>query len=130
MKRINLKAKSPSVAQLLAMARKKSVLLVSENGATFLLEEADEFDREVAELGGSDKFIKFLSKRSKEQAVTSIEEFAKQLIQETHNTLPPPSCARRKSKSQKKSSRGSGLSVRPLGVSRSSGHVKGRKAGD
>ena len=86
MKTINLKAKSPSVAQLLAMARKKSVLLVSENGATFLLEEADEFDREVAELGGSDKFIKFLSKRSKEQAVTSIEEFAKQLIQETHNT--------------------------------------------
>ena len=101
MKTINLKAKSPSVAQLLAMARKKSVLLVSTDGATFVLEEADEFDREVAELGGSDKFIEFLSKRSKEQAVTSIEEFAKQLIQETHNTLQPPSRAQRRSKSQR-----------------------------
>ena len=102
MKTINLKEESPSVAQLLAMARKKSVLLVSKDGATFVLEEADEFDREVAELGGSEQFIKFLSKRSKEQAVTSIEEFAKQLIQETHNnTLQPPSRARRKSKSQR-----------------------------
>jgi len=102
MKTINLKEESPSVAQLLAMARKKSVLLVSKDGATFVLEEADEFDREVAELGRSEKFIKFLSKRSKEQAVTPIEEFAKQLIQETHNnTLQPPSRARRKSKSQR-----------------------------
>ena len=102
MKTINLKEESPSVAQLLAMARKKSVLLVSKDGATFVLEEADEFDREVAELGGSEKFIKFLRKRSKEQAVTPIEEFAKQLIQETHNnTLQPPSRARRKSKSQR-----------------------------
>ena len=102
MKTINLKEESPSVAQLLAMARKKSVLLVSKDGATFVIEEADEFDREVAELGGSDKFSKFLSKRSKEQALTSIEEFAKQLIHETHNnTLQPPSRARRKFKSQK-----------------------------
>src|SRR6059036_653796 len=98
MKTINLREESPSVAQLLAMARKKSVLLVSKDGATFVLEEADEFDREVAELGGSEKFIKFLRKRSKEQAVTPIEEFAKQLIQETHNELQPPSRARRKSK--------------------------------
>ena len=102
MKTVNLKEESPSVSQLLAMARNKSVLLVSKDGATFVLEEADEFDREVAELGGSVKFMKFLSKRSKEQAVTSIEEFAKQLVQETHNnTLQPTSRARRKSKSQK-----------------------------
>lgn len=99
MKTINLREESPSVAQLLAMARKKSVLLVSRDGATFVLEEADEFDREVAELGGSERFIKFLSKRSKEQAVTSIEEFAKQLIQETRsNTLQPPSRVQRKSR--------------------------------
>ena len=102
MKTINLKEESPSVAQLLAMARKKSVLLVSKDGATFVLEEADEFDREVAKLGGSEKFMKFLGKRSKGQAVTSIEEFARQLIQETHNdTLQPSSRARRKSKTQR-----------------------------
>ncbi len=81
------------------MARKKSVLLVSKDGATFVLEEADDFDREVAELGGSEKFMKFLDKRSKEKTVTSIEQFAKELIPETHNTtLQPPSRARRKPK--------------------------------
>lgn len=100
MKTVNLKKESPSVGELLAMARTKSVLLVSKDGATFVLEEADEFDREVAELGGSDKFMRFLSKRSKERAVASIEHFAKKLIPETANTaLPPPSRERRKSKS-------------------------------
>ena len=102
MKTVNLKTESPSVGELLAMARRKSVLLVSKDGATFILEEADEFDREVAELGGSEKFMKFLSGRSKEKAATSIEQFAKELIPETHNTtLQPPSRAQRKSKTKK-----------------------------
>ncbi len=86
MKTVNLKTESPSVGELLAMARKKPVLLLSKDGATFVLEEADEFDREVAELGGSEKFMKFLSKRSKEKATTSIGQFAMKLIPETHNT--------------------------------------------
>src|SRR5436309_12622704 len=96
MKTINLKEESPSVAQLLAMARKKSVLLVSKDGATFVLEEADEFDREVAELGNSAKFMKFLRKRSKEKGVISIEQFAEGLTEKIHNTAlqPPPLPAR------------------------------------
>jgi len=102
MKTVNLKTESPSVSDLLVMARKKSVLLVSKDGATFVLEEADDFDREVAELGASEKFMKFLSKRSREQTATSIEQFAKELISETHNTtLQPPRRARRKPKSQR-----------------------------
>ena len=96
MKTVDLKKESPSVTELLAMARKKRVLLVSKDGTAFVLEEADEFDREVAELGRSEKFMRFLSKRSKQRAVTSIEQFAKELVQETHNkTLQPPSRARR-----------------------------------
>ena len=47
MKTVNLKKESPSVGELLAMARNKSVLAVSKGGSTFVLEEADEFDREV-----------------------------------------------------------------------------------
>ena len=96
MKTVNLRKESPSVSDLLAMARKRSVLLVSKDGATFVLEEADEFDREVAELGGSEKFMRFLSKRAKERAVTSIEQFAKELIQETHNKGLQPTTSRAK----------------------------------
>ena len=101
MKTIDLKEESPSVAQLLAMARKKSVLLLSKDGATFVLEEADEFDREVADLGGSAKFMKFLNRRSEEEGVTSIEEFAKQLVHERHTTLQPRGRPPRKSKSHR-----------------------------
>ena len=43
----------PSVDELLAMARDESVLIVSRDGGSFLLEEADDFDREVARLGNS-----------------------------------------------------------------------------
>ena len=84
MKTVNLKKESLSVGELLAMARKKSVLLVSPDGASFVLEAADEFDREVAELGRSTRFMRFLKKRSTEKGVTSIEQFAEEL-----NTAQP-----------------------------------------
>ena len=85
MKTVNLNKETPSVGDLLAMARKKSVLLVSPDGASFVLEEADDFDREVAELGNSARFMRFLQKRSKERTVVSIEQFAEELTQK----LPP-----------------------------------------
>ena len=84
MKTVNLKKESPSVGELLAMARNKSVLLVSNDGTTYLLEEADHFDREVAELGNSERFMGFLKKRAKEKGVISIEEFAEELTEKMH----------------------------------------------
>ena len=90
MKTVNLNKESPSVAELLAMARKKSVLLVSRDGATFVLEEAGEFDREVAELGNSDRFMRFLKKRSKERGLTSIEQFAEELTEKMPNKALQP----------------------------------------
>ncbi len=45
----------------------------------YILEEADEFEKEVAMLDESDKFIKFLEKRSKEEATISIDELEKKL---------------------------------------------------
>jgi len=78
MKTINLKNESPSLGELLAMARRKSVLLVSREGLRFVPEEADEFDREVAELGNSPRFMRFLG-RLREQATASIEELPAEL---------------------------------------------------
>lgn len=74
----------------MAMARNKSVLLVSKDGTTFVLEEADDFDREVAELGNSERFMGFLKKRSKDRGVISIEQFAEELTQKMHNTAKQP----------------------------------------
>jgi hypothetical protein len=42
-------------------------------------ERPDDFDREVAQLGSSEKFMGFLEKRSKEKGVISIEQFANEI---------------------------------------------------
>ncbi len=68
-----------SVDELLSLARQESVLLVSGDGSSFVLEEADNFDREVARLLSSEKFMRFLEKRSKEKGVISIDQLAKKL---------------------------------------------------
>ena len=86
MKTVNLSKESLSVNELLTMAREKSVLLVSADGTTYLLEEADDFDREVAVLGNSDRFLK---KRSKEKSVVSIEELAEELSEKMHKPMQP-----------------------------------------
>ena len=79
MKTINLDKKAPSVDELLAIARRETVLLVSQDGASFVLEEADNFDRETTQLGNSEKFMKFLNERTHEKSATSIEQFAGEL---------------------------------------------------
>ena len=76
MKTINVDKKTPSVDELLAIARREGVLLVLEDGTSFVLEEADNFEREAVRLGNSENFMKFLKERSREKSVTSIEQFA------------------------------------------------------
>lgn len=79
MKTIKLDKQSPSVDELLAIARRETVLLVSPDGTSFVLEEADDFDREVAELGSSKTFMSFLEGRSREKGAISIERLADEL---------------------------------------------------
>ena len=79
MKTIHLDKKTPSLDELLAIARHEVVLLVSQDGASFVLEEAGDFEREVAQLGNSENFMKFLKERSLEKSAISIEQFAGEL---------------------------------------------------
>lgn len=52
-------------------------MIHSVAGEDFVLEHADEFDREVAALGRSAKLSSFLADRSKETGDISIEEIRK-----------------------------------------------------
>lgn len=79
MKTIKLDKETLSVEELLAIARQETVFLVSPDGTNFVVEEADDFDQEVAQLGSSEKFMKFLEKRFRERGVTSIEQIADEL---------------------------------------------------
>ena len=79
MKIIKLDNRTPSMDELLAIARREGVLLVSRDGTSFVLEEADDFEREVVQLGNSGKFMKFLKERSHEKSATSIEQLTGEL---------------------------------------------------
>ncbi len=54
------------MSDVLSLAKSEAVLIHSPSGEDFVLESADEFDREVAALGASEKFASFLDARSKE----------------------------------------------------------------
>lgn len=50
-----------------------------EDLQTFVLEEADAFEQEVAMLGKSEKFTSFLHERSKEPATRSLDDYRRSL---------------------------------------------------
>jgi hypothetical protein len=66
MRRIDLTKGHHSLNEVLMLAKSEAVLIHSPSGEDFVLESADEFDREVAALGASEKFASLLDARSKE----------------------------------------------------------------
>jgi len=66
MKTVDLREGDQSLSQVLELAKSEAVLIRSATGEDFLLEQADEFDREVATLGASEKFMSLLEARAKE----------------------------------------------------------------
>ena len=57
------------------------MLIIAEDGHGYTLEEADDFEKEVAMLGGSKKFMSFLEERGKEEATVSLEDVERRLAQ-------------------------------------------------
>lgn len=66
MKRIDLTSEQHTLAELLELAQSDDILIHSSFGEDYVLERADEFEREVAALGASDKFMSYLETRSDE----------------------------------------------------------------
>ena len=81
MRTLDLRQQQVTVVELLQFARTESVRIVDEEGAEFILEAADAFEREVAELGQSEPFMSFLAERSKEPGGISLEELEGVLAQ-------------------------------------------------
>ena len=77
MKTIDLSKEQPSLADVLALAKSEPVVIHSGSGEDYLLEQADELDREAAALGGSEKFMSFLEARSNESEEIPITEVRK-----------------------------------------------------
>jgi len=76
---IVLKQKKHSVEELLTLTRSESVLIYGKDVEHFILEERDDFEKEVEALGKSEKFMKFFEGRSKEKDTIAISTIAKRL---------------------------------------------------
>ncbi|MDI6794230.1 MAG: hypothetical protein QME81_15435 [bacterium] len=79
MKTIDLKDRKVSFDNLLTLAISDSLLILAKNGHEYILEEADEFEKEVMMLGQSERFMSFLEGRRKEKGTISLEEIERKM---------------------------------------------------
>jgi len=82
MKTINLSNERPSIQKLFAMAKAEGALICEDNGDTFLLTLADEFESEVELLKRSHKFLAFLDERLKSNKTIPLEQVETELLNE------------------------------------------------
>jgi hypothetical protein len=75
MKTLDLTRKHITLDELLKIASAGSVRILTADGHAFVLEDADDFEKEVELLGKSKKFKRFLKMRSKEAATTSLDDY-------------------------------------------------------
>ena len=76
---VDLREKDLAIQDLLRLAGSGAVLIIDDNGHGYTLEEADDFEKEVAMLGGSKKFMSFLEERGKEEGTVSLEDIERRL---------------------------------------------------
>jgi hypothetical protein len=76
---IDLRKKKHSIDELLALARSEPLMIYDKDGKIYVLEETDQFEKEVKELGSSERFMKFLNERSKEKEIIPILSITKKL---------------------------------------------------
>ena len=74
MKTIDLEKEKPDLASVIKIARREPVLLVTSDGREFCIAEADDFEKEVEALRGSQEFQRFLDERSKSARRIPLED--------------------------------------------------------
>lgn len=79
MRTVDLREETVGVDDLLRRAGADSLLIIAGDGQRYTLEEADDFDEEVAMLSRSEKFMAFLEERSKEDGRFSLEDLEREL---------------------------------------------------
>ena len=88
MRTINLAEEKLALEEVIQLARKEPVLLLTSDGKEFLISEADDFEREVKTLRGSQAFQRFLDERSKDKRAIPLEEIEKEIERELAKSDP------------------------------------------
>ena len=82
MKTIDLTKDRIELDQVLTLARREPVLLITADGKEFILSEADDFEREVKQLRSSEAFHRFLDSRSRDGRRIPLEEIEREIGEE------------------------------------------------
>ncbi len=82
MRTINLADEKLALEEVIKLARKEPVLLLTPDGKEYMISEADDFQQEVEALRGSGAFQKFLNERSKRKRAIPLEEIEKEIERE------------------------------------------------
>jgi PHD/YefM family antitoxin component YafN of YafNO toxin-antitoxin module len=82
MKTVSLPDEKLDLEALINMASQEPVLLLTADGKEFVLAEADDFDREVEVLRGSQAFQQFLDERSRSTRRIPLEEIEAEIERE------------------------------------------------
>ena len=73
------KDKKVEVNDLVQMARKEPLLLLTEDGQEFVLSPADDFEKEVESLQASSSFQSFLEERAKNGSRIPLSDIEKEI---------------------------------------------------
>jgi hypothetical protein len=82
MKTIDLEKEEMDLAAVIKIARREPVLLVTPDGKEFCIAEADDFEKEVETLRGSQAFQRFLDERSASTRRTPLEDIEAEIEKE------------------------------------------------
>jgi hypothetical protein len=77
MKTIDLTRETLTLSEVLARAKEDALLIHSPSGEDYYLERADEFQKEAAAFGASERFISFLRERAEEEGGIPLSEARK-----------------------------------------------------
>ncbi|MFV9507644.1 MAG: hypothetical protein AB4911_24090 [Oscillochloridaceae bacterium umkhey_bin13] len=77
-----------SIDELFRHATHESIRVITKSGAIFVIEAADEFEQEIAQLRASPRFMAFLAQRSQEKAGSiSLDAFEQEIEAEIAQQL-------------------------------------------
>ena len=82
MKTVNLEMDKFNLEEVINMARKEPILILTSDGKEFFISEADDFEKEVETLRKSQAFQRFLDERSACTRRISLEEIKKDIDKE------------------------------------------------
>ena len=82
MKTIDLEKEKMDLAAVIKIARREPVLLVTPDGEEFCIAEADDFEKEVEALRGSQAFQRFLDVRSASTRKVPLEDLEAEIERE------------------------------------------------